>query len=66
LLQKISFHHPIIPLGDNAAFDGFAINALDTKNIIKKNQNNLRLLDPLQQAINLYQKKLINLKQLKS
>jgi molybdopterin molybdotransferase len=54
------------PLGDNAAFDGFAINATDTKNISKKNQNNLKLLDPLQQAIGLYQKKLKNLKQLKS
>jgi Molybdopterin biosynthesis enzyme len=42
------------PLGDNAAFDGFAINVTDTKNINKKNQNNLRLLDPLQQAINPY------------
>ena len=29
------------PLGDNAAFDGFAINSKDTKNLNKKIQNNL-------------------------
>ena len=29
------------PLGDNAAFDGFAINSEDTKNLNKKIQNNL-------------------------
>jgi len=27
------------PLGDNAAFDGFAINSNETKQIKKKNQN---------------------------
>src|SRR5210317_1577780 len=56
------------PLGDNAAFDGFAINATDTKNINKKKkkQKKLKIMESMQLVINLYQKKLINLKQLKS
>jgi len=36
------------PTGDNAAFDGFAINSKDTKNIKKNLIKNLRLLDQLQ------------------
>ena len=36
------------PTGDNAAFDGFAINSKDTKNIKKKQIKNLKLLDQLQ------------------
>ena len=32
------------PLGDNAAFDGFAINSHDTKNINKKNPKNFRII----------------------
>ena len=32
------------PLGDNAAFDGFAINALDTKNITKKNPKHFKII----------------------
>lgn len=36
------------PAGDNAAFDGFAINSKDTKNIKKNLIKNLKLLDPLQ------------------
>ena len=36
------------PTGDNAAFDGFAINSKDTKNIKKKQIKNLELLDQLQ------------------
>ena len=35
------------PTGDNAAFDGFAINSKDTKNIKKNLIKNLKLLDPL-------------------
>jgi molybdopterin molybdotransferase len=31
------------PSGDNAAFDGYAINSNDTKNIKKNYQRNLRL-----------------------
>ena len=36
------------PTEDNAAFDGFAINSKDTKNIKKNLIKNLRLLDQLQ------------------
>ena len=32
------------PLGDNAAFDGFAINSKDTKNLNKKNSKQFRIL----------------------
>ena len=32
------------PLGDNAAFDGFAINSKDTQNINKKNSKQFRIL----------------------
>ncbi len=32
------------PLGDNAAFDGFAINSEDTKNLNKKNPKQFRIL----------------------
>ncbi len=32
------------PLGDNAAFDGFAINSNDTKNLNKKNPKQFRIL----------------------
>ena len=32
------------PLGDNAAFDGFAINSDDTKNLNKKNPKLFRIL----------------------
>ncbi len=32
------------PLGDNAAFDGFAINSKDTKNLNKKNPKKFRIL----------------------
>src|SRR6056300_1089541 len=32
------------PLGDNAAFDGFAINALDTKNINKKKPKQFKII----------------------
>ena len=53
------------PLSNNAAFDGFAINSKDTKNLNKKIQNNLKLLDLLQQEIDLLIKKIKNLKQLR-
>ncbi len=32
------------PLGDNAAFDGFAINSMDTQNLNKKNSKQFRIL----------------------
>jgi len=48
------------PAGDNAAFDGFAINSKDTKNIKKILIKNLKLLDPLQLVLNLLKKKLVN------
>ena len=32
------------PLSDNAAFDGFAINSIDTRNINKKNSKNFKII----------------------
>ena len=37
------------PTGDNAAFDGYAINSKDTNQIKKNSQKNLKLLAQLQQ-----------------
>ena len=44
MLQKILFLHSNHPLGDNAAFDGFAINSNDTKNLNKKNSKQFKIL----------------------
>ena len=37
------------PAGDNAAFDGYAINSKDTNGLKKNSQKNLKLLAQLQQ-----------------
>ena len=37
------------PAGDNAAFDGYAINSKDTNRLKKNSQKNLKLLAQLQQ-----------------
>jgi molybdopterin molybdotransferase len=66
LQQKISFSPSNHPLGDNAAFDGFAINALDTKNITKKKPKQFKIIGSIAAGNKPYQKKLKNLKQLKS
>ena len=51
------------PAGNNAAFDGFAINAKDTNNIKKGLSKNSKLLALLQQETNLLRKRFINMKQ---
>ncbi len=50
------------PLSDNAAFDGFAINSIDTRNINKKNSKNFKIIGsvpagskPIKKKINKFQ-----------
>ncbi len=50
------------PLEDNAAFDGFAVNSTDTKNITKKKSNYFKIIGsiaagtkPLKKKINKYE-----------
>jgi molybdopterin molybdotransferase len=54
------------PLGDNAAFDGFAINATDTKNINKKKPKQFKIIGSIAAGNKPLLKKVKNLKQLKS
>ena len=45
------------PLGNNAAFDGFAINSNDTKNITKKNPKQFRIIGSIAAGDKPYNKK---------
>ena len=45
------------PLGDNAAFDGFAINSKDTKNLSRKNPKRFRILGSIAAGTKPFNKK---------
>ena len=53
------------PLGNNAAFDGFAINSNDTKNINKKNIKYFKIVGSIAAGTKPLRKRLKSLKQLK-
>ena len=65
VLASNNFSKTNNPAADNAAFDGYAINSKDTKNLNKKNQNYSKLQAQLLLAINLLIKKQKNLTLLK-
>jgi molybdopterin molybdotransferase len=58
VLSKDIFSNSDHPLGDNAAFDGFAINSKDTKNINKKNPKHFKIIGSIAAGTKPFKKKI--------
>ena len=58
VLAKDAFSTSDYPLGDNAAFDGFAINSNDSKNINKKNIKHFKIVGSIAAGTKPFKKKI--------
>ena len=58
VLSKDIFAPSDHPLNDNAAFDGFAINSNDTRNINKKNPKNFKIVGSIAAGTKPFKKKI--------
>ena len=66
VLSKNIYSNINYPSGNNAAFDGFAINSKDTNLIKKKSPQQFKIIGSVAAGAKPFKKKLINLMQLKS